>query len=458
MERRRAVVVMLFATVAAWLVARGSAAGGAEESRSPECRLLFTGDLRGTLEPCGCEAGQFGGLARRATLLAQERKSDDLLIELGGLSSGVEEADSIGWRVALLMLRSMRYDAYVPGGADLGLLDLHPAALADGPPAICANLVRTSDRSLVLAPSAVRTLSSGRRMAVIGLTSRPDRLPPGLDVTSAVEAAADAVHSLSGKADGIVIAGWIDGQTALDVAAAVPSATVVLASRVSKGTFAVVRRGGAPIASGGERGQYVAALRLGSEAADLRRIWMDAAIPDDESVRAAVIDWKRRLSEVGAAASAAARERLLQDGWIGSRACTECHKAEHDSWSASKHSHAVATLVAKGEATNALCIRCHDRDRPAPSSSAAPTSDGGVGCEACHGPGRLHAEARRQGRATGTMDRMGDVADSKCTTCHDDANSPRFEFQTYWQRIAHGVTPRVRLNSDSPLTPVEPGR
>ena len=50
-----------------------------------------------------------------------------------------------------------------------------------------------------------------------------------------------------------------------------------------------------------------------------------------------------------------------------------------------------------------------------------------VQCEACHGYGTEH-------------DRSGEwlaAARSSCVVCHDQANSPDFDYETYWSRIAH---------------------
>jgi hypothetical protein len=40
----------------------------------PTLRIVYSGNMRGILEPCGCQALQPGGLSRRATLLAALRR------------------------------------------------------------------------------------------------------------------------------------------------------------------------------------------------------------------------------------------------------------------------------------------------------------------------------------------------------------------------------------------------
>ena len=48
-------------------------------------RLFLTGATGGSLRPCGCESGQWGGLARRATYLRATRRDGDLTLDLGNL-------------------------------------------------------------------------------------------------------------------------------------------------------------------------------------------------------------------------------------------------------------------------------------------------------------------------------------------------------------------------------------
>ena len=53
-----------------------------------------------------------------------------------------------------------------------------------------------------------------------------------------------------------------------------------------------------------------------------------------------------------------------------------------------------------------------------------------VQCEACHGPGGVHAEKPRKG--------YGYVqTPSDCVTCHTRDNSPDFNFAAYWPKIKH---------------------
>ncbi|MEZ4291481.1 MAG: cytochrome c family protein [Myxococcota bacterium] len=133
-------------------------------------------------------------------------------------------------------------------------------------------------------------------------------------------------------------------------------------------------------------------------------------------------------------------------------ACQSCHPAEFETWQASPHARAVATLEAKGKAADADCLRCHTTawDKPGGFPAGADVASHAdlarVGCESCHGPGG--AQVGDTTRKVGTILSLGDKCDS-CVipkvrgSCHDAANDPGFEFEVEARIEAqrHGTTP-----------------
>jgi peroxiredoxin len=134
-----------------------------------------------------------------------------------------------------------------------------------------------------------------------------------------------------------------------------------------------------------------------------------------------------------------ARELLpTQADYVGSDACQSCHAKEFETWKASPHAHAVATLEKAGKQGNADCLGCHTTAYGKPGgypAGASPESSpdfARVGCESCHGPGGDHVG--ESARRVGTILSLGDKCDScvilkVCGTCHDQANDPGFEFE-----------------------------
>jgi thiol-disulfide isomerase/thioredoxin len=124
----------------------------------------------------------------------------------------------------------------------------------------------------------------------------------------------------------------------------------------------------------------------------------------------------------------------------GSEACTGCHAAEHDVWAAGPHAHAFELLDA-GQQTDVSCVRCHASARvpgPAASEVAGYRTTEGVGCEACHGPGKAHVDSGGKAPIEG----LGEdcpvcVVEALCTTCHTPEQDPAWSLDAKLPLVGH---------------------
>ncbi|HRT97657.1 MAG TPA: multiheme c-type cytochrome [Planctomycetota bacterium] len=151
--------------------------------------------------------------------------------------------------------------------------------------------------------------------------------------------------------------------------------------------------------------------------------------------------------------------------YIGSAACGKCHPTEYNALKNSPHAKALDPLrkpapdrwdlPAHKRGLTGLgrpeCLRCHTTGYGRPGGYPAdpgkaetpnPKSEmAGVGCEACHGPGKAHAADPKKPRAIHRL--AGGCPECSvlpiCRQCHDDANDPDFDHRTALPRARHPV-------------------
>ncbi len=407
---------------------------GEDEPSRTKWRIFVTGDTKGYLRPCGCAAGLKGGYPRRATYLAGIRRDGDLLVDLGNIVEGTRPQDRVRLRYVLKGLKLLGYDAMVPGQGELAYgEDFEKLVRSTGPRTICANLFfKNGNRPF---PRwHIHKTPSGEGVAVVGLTSPYQKIPGRYRITKPTDALRDAIKVLKRKGlTKIVVAGYLKGKPALDLAKDFPDVVLVAGGFVPRGTKEPLRRGGAPVVLAGERGQYVGSAELrGSSVTGGGQTWLGEDVPDDKTLARLVQDHDDEVSSMGSAYKAGQLLAFRKKGWVGSESCRACHKTEYESWAESKHAHAMQALKAKKQDRNPNCLECHYQD--------VPEQDGhrlrevrGVGCESCHGGGEDHVQARREKRQSPPM-----PAPVSCAGCHDKQNSPGFERTSYWDRMRHG--------------------
>ena len=129
--------------------------------------------------------------------------------------------------------------------------------------------------------------------------------------------------------------------------------------------------------------------------------------------------------------------------YAGEQMCQNCHEQEHAIWSKTRHAEAFYTLQDVNKAFDPNCIVCHTVGFDKAGGFIDPDTTPSlmhVQCESCHGAAREHA-------ASGGVKPVAHAAWSNtqiCAQCHTQPHSPRFDFDSYWPKIAHGMSVQSR--------------
>lgn len=120
--------------------------------------------------------------------------------------------------------------------------------------------------------------------------------------------------------------------------------------------------------------------------------------------------------------------------YVGVETCMECHDETESYWAHDQHALAWETLEKGNKTFDTECVSCHVTGYGQAGGSIIGKTKGleDVQCEACHGPGSLHAEAAEgQEKQTITLS----PTEATCTACHNKHHSPDFDFKKYRKKL-----------------------
>ena len=437
----------------------------------PKLALVFTGEQLGYIEPCGCAGleNQKGGLRRRATFLKQRRKEGWPVVAFdnGGLISRFGPQQEIKYRNTVDGLNKMGYKAVAFGTDDLKL----PAgallsAVANADIFVSAN-AGLFDINAGDVPRYRVIEAGGMKIgvtAVFGDRFQKQVQNEEIDFLPAKQALDEVVPKLKkAKCDVYVL-----------LAHATMDETIALAKQFPIFNIAVMAHGAyepphepekiegskTMLIEVGHKGMYAIVVGyFDDQRTPMRyqRVPLDHRFIDDPGMDELMADYQTELQQLGWE-GLGLRPAPHPDGkFVGSKACATCHEKEYAIWKDTPHSHATDTLlhVKPPRQFDPECISCHatgwEPQKFFPYESGYDSLEStpglaGSGCENCHGPGSAHVKAEK-GSDKSLQKRLREAlqatATSKeaqrdsCQRCHDIDNSPKFDFDSYWEKIAH---------------------
>jgi hypothetical protein len=444
-----------------------------------EAIVAFTASVRGEIDVCGCPTTPFGGFERREVLVGHLRTHEvpvfavdagEMLVK--GLTARDEADRRMRAETVLDLAAAVGLDAWAASPIDL--TPGGPGLLRDRG-ALSANWAAADGQGFEAARVVER---DGVRLGFVGVSASEGSVDPAVTV-AAVRAA------MAEPADLWIALSNAGSEVDLALAEGVPGLGAVLATAGDR--FDEPRRTrGAPIIEAPARGRYVQVLHvfLGTDDRALelvnRGVWKDVALARGRAVAAGdrsdvvreemrrdqarlsrlteghnlvfvesipldagyepdsgptgvserVDSFRAQVLENASASSAKTDDR---SGYATGSSCSGCHPDRIASWGFDGHAQAMASLISRGAQADPECVGCHTTGfgRPGGFASVEPGAVDAfrdVQCEACHGPMRGHS-----GR--GDV-RSLPVTEATCRACHDEANSPNFDFDAYLSRVS----------------------
>lgn len=403
--------------------------------------LVYSGNLDGELEPCGCsEEGNLGGIKRRMTVLSTLRKEnpDLVVISAGGLLSSDGPGDRLKSEYILKGFASLKYDAVGVQWRDL--VYGSQFALSEPLPWVISNWKNKTipDRRIIK--------RDGYTMAVFSWLSPEES--PLRQMQGQHAMADDSPGSLQNalaevKKDGVITV-LATTMTAEQAGRVVNLDNVdILIEKAAYEVYGEPRKvGNTLIVQPGSRGMRLGRLDL---LIDKGRIiqWKHSVIPMPDKIKDApeLAAWYGEYNDrVKADYLKRVELRKSQQAgkspFVGEAVCGTCHAAQHKIWSESLHATAFEKLEEVNKSFDPDCIKCHTVGFDKPGGFIDFTTTDhlmGVQCESCHGAGRQHAESGGSQPVSNAKWSREQI----CGQCHVQKHSPGFDMDTYWPKIAH---------------------
>ena len=380
----------------------------------PEATVVFTGDIRGYLSPCGCAKPQVGGIKRMASVIRELQKNKKTYyVDIGN------------WTKPGTRQEQLKAEA-------LGefFSRLKPVYLNIGP-----NDAQLGSAYLC----SLRDATNGALRSSIfegeGFDSSPVHQIGNLFFKGLMQVDAkkldSAMRNLPHGSVQLVVLFAGTREQAIKLAKEHAGIGLIIYSMTGDPPKQPTEINGAVLVSVADKGRYVGKIELIEGAwKNFSLIQLGPEISDDKNASLAYTSYLRRVTE----------EDLLSDvprkkgevAYVGTDACISCHQEEYRVWKETKHAIALETLEKTMNDRDPECVGCHVvglDDQSGFVSRKISEHLANVGCESCHGPGAKHVSKPEI--------KMGQAGEKSCLSFHVSDHSPEFKFDQYWEKIKH---------------------
>lgn len=387
-------------------------------------------------------------MARRATYLdgVLNEGRPILLLDAGGLFGSRTKLDREQTRFVCEITQEFGYDAIALGHADLnyGLAFLREMIASYKLPFISANARDAATGELLLPPYLI-VERGGVRFGIVAVldpnepvVTMTDKKDEQYQIDDPITVLRDLLPLIRQKAQTVVLLSHLDVQRSEQLLKEVPGVDIAVVGKTHQffpGERVVNR---AIFLAAGYEGRRVGRLDAEIDATGVVQAFtvkvtdLDAKVADDPVVLEKVNRFKARLDDIRLSLRGKHQPVKGDAGeqFLTQTECRKCHADVYAALEQSGHNQAFHTLAKKGMAQEPDCLVCHvtgyeykgGYDEKPPQNRLV-----NVQCEACHGYGTQH---RRDGKWKAQ-------ARASCAACHDEKNSPEFDFATYWAKIKH---------------------
>jgi hypothetical protein len=376
-------------------------------------------------------------------------------VEIGNFlqAEGLDRIIKNKW--VLQGLTRLKLDVMNVGEDDIaGLFSLEPNFAKDER-FISANLLSRSTGEPLIRPFIIKQISipdtkKKLRLGFLGLSSRPLVQSENLPYLWAdpFATAAKWLPVLRAQCDFLIIVACLPNRDAVQLAINNKDIDVILDGYKHQFYSPIAQINQSRICYAEDEGRILGELRFVVKRGEpIQAVPMEypltSNIQDDPDMAAFLATAKADISQAQnslarnsappATPSTAAGSGPAPSSFLTFQACRPCHERVFSTWANSGHVRAMDTLKRVKKEFDSSCVSCHSTGYGKPGGFVDLYKTpllANVQCESCHGVGREHA-------ANPASAKMTTKGEATCLVCHTKSNSPEFQFDLYWKKIAH---------------------
>jgi len=420
-----------------------------------EVHVQLTCDVSGRIEPCGCFAGQFGGLTRLKTFL-KANPVPSLRVDAGDAIAGSEDYQVIQYRHTLGAFADLGFHALNMGRREASLPAATLTSLSKDSPVslISANVADATTGEPLLKPW-VLVKENGVNYGIIGIVdpaSMKDLSPgAGVQLLDAASVIGRYLPEVAKEADVIILLAFATEERMKQLAAQFFEIHLILGGDVPQPSQELVTANRSFILATTNQSRALARFEAKLENRKLTSPKHDITFMADNIPQAPEL-----LAHAAAYRAEVRQTKLTVDNpdaqhaddvpgvraiaqYVGTQACTGCHQEDHATWAKSGHAVAFRALQFRESEADPSCIGCHTVGFGTSSGyrrEFGATKLVDVGCESCHGPGSTHIAQRVSGLEP--TFRFRPLGAGDCVQCHHGEFSRPFDWSEFWPLIEHG--------------------
>lgn len=355
----------------------GFTAQSAHASTAPSV-ILYSNDVHGEIEPCGCRGNPKGGVARKSEMMRRlglkstdviHLDAGDLLFDTRDIPEGLKAQNRLQASTLLKTFSLMGETVVTPGEKDfaLGLDELRKFSKQESNVHfVSANLY--SGKRRIFEPYRLiqtKNAASGKtlRAAIIGISSPELPWPEGISAKPPVPELKSLLGSIRSKSDLIVILSHQGLPADLKLASDLKGVDAIIGGHTQSYLQEPDRSSGIPIFQTAYQNQFIGVLPIEApfNLSKHQMIALDEGYEPKEpdEMTSLVEAFKLQVQELNVKLTRNSTVAAKESHFQTFPRCAECHLKQFDFWRKTAHISALKPLVSARQTGNKECLSCH---------------------------------------------------------------------------------------------------